>query len=341
VERNAAERGLTRVVGVGASAGGVDALISVVRTLPADLPAALCIVLHVPATGRSLLAPILDRQTALPVSVPSDGEPLLPGRVYVAPPDRHLTVAAGRLELGRGPKENGIRPAVDPMLRSLAAAYGEHAVAVILSGALGDGSTGALAVKQAGGAVLVQDPDDATVPSMPESAIRAVGDVDAVLAAAQIGPELGRLAGGAAEIGEEHVMNPGEPSLELGPERPSGPPSAFTCPECSGPLWEVSKGELVRYRCRVGHAYSEDSMMIEQGATVEAALWSALEALEERVEFLKRMAARHGERRPQLRDRFTGASDDARERAELIRRALGVRGAAPKAFDMQSTEAAE
>jgi two-component system chemotaxis response regulator CheB len=341
VVRNAAEpRGVTRVVGVGASAGGLDALLRIVRLLPANLPVAICIVLHVPATGRSLLGAILNRQSDFDVRVAEDGESLQPGRAYVAPPDRHLTVADGRLELGRGPKENGVRPAVDPMLRSLAAAYGEHAVAVILSGALGDGSTGALVVKQSGGAVIVQDPDDAAVPSMPESAIRAVGDVDAVLTATEIGEELTRLAGATVEIGGEVAMNPGD-VLALGPDRPSGPPSPFTCPECHGPLWEVSEGDLVRYRCRVGHGYSEDSMIIEQGSTVEAALWSALEALEERAEFLSRVSARHGEERPRLHNRFAGAAEDARDRAELIRRALGIRGEAPKAFDMQSAEAAE
>ena len=136
MDRSAAERGLTRVVGVGASAGGLDALLNVVRTLPADLPVAICIVLHLPATGRSLLGTILDRRTEFDVRVASDGELLQPGRAYVAPPDRHLTVAGGRLELGSGPKENGVRPAVDPLLRSLAEAYGAQAVAVILSGAL-------------------------------------------------------------------------------------------------------------------------------------------------------------------------------------------------------------
>jgi two-component system chemotaxis response regulator CheB len=172
---------------------------------------------------------------------------------------------------------------------------------------------------------------------MPESAIRAVGDVDHVIPAAEIGRTLGALVGHAAAIGEDLVMTAPEP----GPERPPGPPSAFTCPECSGPLWEVSEGDLVRYRCRVGHAYSEDSMMIEQGSAVEAALWSALEGLEERADFLERMSARHFENRRQLHDRFAGAAEDARERAELIRRALGIRGEPPKAFDMQSAAAAE
>jgi two-component system, chemotaxis family, protein-glutamate methylesterase/glutaminase len=332
------EPGLSRVIGIGASAGGIDALMRIVEQLPPGLPAALCVVLHVPATGRSLLADILARKTQLPVSVPEDGETLRPGRIYVAPPDRHLTASGGRLWLGPGPKENGVRPAVDPMLRSLAAAYGEHAVAVILSGALGDGSAGAVAVKQAGGTVLVQDPDDATVPSMPESALAAVGNVDAVFPASEIGSALARLAEGARAIREEVTMTA---RGDVEPERPPGPPSAFTCPECNGPLWELSEGELMRYRCRVGHAYSEDSMVVEQGSAVEAALWSALELLEERSEFLDRIAERHGDRRPRMHDRFAAAANDARERAELLRKALGIQSEGSRVVDLRSAKAAE
>jgi two-component system, chemotaxis family, protein-glutamate methylesterase/glutaminase len=329
-----------RVVGIGASAGGVDALIRLVRHLPADLPAAVCIVLHVPATGRSLLAPILDRVTDLAVGVAADGDRLLSGHVFVAPPDRHLTVADGTVRLTRGPKENAVRPAVDPMLRSLAAAYGKDAIAVILSGALGDGSSGALAVKQAGGAVIVQHPDDATVPSMPESALRAVGNVDAVLPSHEIGAALLALAGGGRRIGENTAVTAGgEPLAEIG-DRPPGPPSPFSCPECSGPLWEVDEGEVVGYRCRVGHGFSEDALIIEQGSAVEAALWSALEALQERAEFLHRVAARHGDRRPRLRDRFDDAARDALERAELIRRALGT-GGETAALDLETAGPAE
>jgi two-component system, chemotaxis family, protein-glutamate methylesterase/glutaminase len=181
------------MVGIGASAGGVDALIRVVRHLPADFGAAICIVLHVPSVGRSLLAPILGRYTDLEVIEAADGHRLRPGRIYVAPNDRHVRVADAHLRLDRGPKENGVRPAVDVMLRSLAAAYGSRAIAVILSGALGDGAAGALAVRRAGGLVLIQDPEDATVASMPESALSAVGTADAVLRAADIGRVLARV----------------------------------------------------------------------------------------------------------------------------------------------------
>jgi two-component system chemotaxis response regulator CheB len=228
---------------------------------------------------------------------------------------------------------------VDVLLRTLATAYGPRAIAVVLSGALGDGSAGAAAVRKAGGVVIVQDPEDATVTSMPESALRAVGTPDAVLRAEAIGPALARLVE-PARIQEDTGMGPVDEPLAETADRPDGPPSPFTCPECSGPLWELSEGEVVRYRCRVGHSYSEDAMVIEQGSAVEAALWSALEALEERAEFMRRVAIRHGEARPRLRDRFNTAAEDALERADLIRTALGTRGERPHALDPQP-EAAE
>jgi two-component system chemotaxis response regulator CheB len=337
-----AERGgvPARVVGIGASAGGVDALIEVVRDLPASLAAAICVVLHVPSTGTSLLAPILGRHTRLTVEVAQDGAPLRAGRIYVAPNDRHLMVADGVVVLDRGPKENGVRPAVDVMLRSLAESCGADAVAVILSGALGDGSAGAVAVRRAGGAVVVQDPGDATVPSMPESALRAVGEVDAVLPAAAIGPALATLAGTSKEEEDVGMASPSDPVAETA-ARPAGAPSSFTCPECHGPLWEIGEGDPVRYRCRVGHAFSEDSLVLEQGSAVEAALWSALEALEERAEFLRRVAERHGSARPRLRDRFMSGAEDALERAELIRSALGARHDRPHALDLHAVDVAE
>src|SRR2546423_5024193 len=162
-------------VGIGASAGGIEALIRLVRGLPADLDAVVLVVVHIPASSRSLLPKIRARETRLPVTTAEHDTPLRPGTILVAPPDRHLLVADGRVVLERGPKENGARPAVDPTLRALAAAYGAQAVGVVLSGALGDGSAGARAVDAAGGRVLGQEPMGATGPSMPEGAIAAGG----------------------------------------------------------------------------------------------------------------------------------------------------------------------
>ena len=184
--------GARAAIGIGASAGGVDALTEIVRGLPPELDACVLIVLHLPAAGPSLLSRILARYSQLPVAQAQDGEPLPAGHVLVAPPDRHLLVVDGRIRLDDGPKENGARPAIDPTLRSLATAYGPRAIAVILSGALGDGAYGARAVAAVGGGVIVQDPHDAIVTSMPQHAIEAVGAAATVLHLDRIAAELVR-----------------------------------------------------------------------------------------------------------------------------------------------------
>ncbi|HEX6023764.1 MAG TPA: chemotaxis protein CheB [Solirubrobacter sp.] len=315
----------SRVIGVAASAGGVEALRRLVAQLPADLDATVCVVLHIPPTGRSLLAPILGRESALTVKPAENGAPLRPGIVYVAPADHHLLVRADVIELSRGPKENGARPAADPMFRSLARAWGDCAVAVVLSGALDDGAAGAAAVALAGGRVVVQEPSDALVPGMPSSAIAATTP-DAVVTIDEMGETLQRIVAAP-------VPNPGKEGpvhmefdpveLERGPSRPAGPASGFTCPECNGAIWEVREGELYRYRCRVGHSYSEDATVEAQGNAVEAALWAALEVLEERGELLRRVADRV-DHSPRTQRRFRESAREADDRAAVLRRVLST-----------------
>jgi two-component system chemotaxis response regulator CheB len=307
-----------RVVGMGASAGGVDALVRVVAGLPAGLPHAVCVTLHVPSSGESSLAKILDRSCSLPVRAASSGEPLRAGHVYVAPPDQHLVVTRDRVELTRGPKENGVRPAVDTMLRSIADAHGDHGIAVVLSGALGDGSDGARLVLAAGGDVIVQDPEDAIVRSMPERTLALVDGAARVLAAAEIGPAVASLDG-AASGNDARVAAHREPHPAA---RPAGPPTGFSCPDCGGPLWDVHRGGVTRFRCRVGHEYSEDAMVAAQGSAVERAMYAALETLEERAELLRRVADGRPAEQEAIRRSFLREAEDADARAKLIRRAL-------------------
>jgi two-component system chemotaxis response regulator CheB len=324
VEPRAAERGApARVVGIGASAGGVDALMRVLRNLPADVQLAILVVLHVPASGRSLLAGILARHTDLDVVEAQDGAQLVAGRVYVAPNDRHLLVGDGHLRLDRGPKENGVRPAVDPMLRSLASAYGRRAVAVILSGALRDGSNGVVAVRNAGGAVIVQDPDDAAMPSMPESALRAVGRPDAVLEAGAIGEVL-------------ETMAAARPMREDAAVSSAAEPYSFTCPECNGSLWESVDGEgkdgenggVLHFECRVEHKYTFETLLAAKAQEVEASVWAAVNALEERAGLLRKSATRAQTRwavqaaGENVVARLLEQARESEEHAELIRRTL-------------------
>jgi two-component system chemotaxis response regulator CheB len=331
-----------RLIGVGASAGGIEALLKLVGGLPQDLAATVLVVLHIPATGASVLSQILARRTAIEVVTAEDGAPLRPGQVVVAPPDRHLIALEGRIRLERGPKENGVRPAVDPMLRSVAQSAGTRGVAVILSGALGDGSDGAAAVAAAGGAVIVQEPADAIVPSMPQRALETVDGVATVLPAFEIGPALGRLAAADAPAAKEVLAMPhSDTTIDQSRRRPAGPPTGFTCPDCNGALWEISDASgRKRFRCRIGHAYSEDALVGAQGDRVEAALWTALEVLEERAELFERLAGRHGEGRPKSAARMRAAADDAMERAELLRRALGATATAPDALSLDAEDVA-
>jgi two-component system, chemotaxis family, protein-glutamate methylesterase/glutaminase len=313
-----------RVIGIAASAGGLEPLRQLVAELPGDLPAAICVVLHIPATGRSLLAPILDRSGALHAVVAADGMLLRPGVVYVAPADHHLLVRGGEILLSRGPKENGVRPAADPLFRTLARSWGAAAIGVVLSGALDDGSVGAAALAAAGATLVVQDPGDALVPSMPSSAM-AAANPDHVVRGAAIAGLLDQLARTPVAASREEVdmwLDPDPAELDE-PGRPEGPASGFTCPECSGALWEMRDGTLVRYQCRVGHTYSEDAMVEAQGTSVEATLWTALEVLEERGELMQRIAERMKDR-PRTERRFRSAAREAAERAALIRRALSI-----------------
>lgn len=313
------------IVVVGASAGGVEALCGLIGSLPADFPAAVFVVLHVSPSG-SLLPKILARVAGVPVAHGEDGEPIEPGRIYVAPPDRHLLIERDRVRVVGGPRQNGHRPAVDPLFRTAAAAYGSRVAAVVLSGTLDDGTLGCRSVKSRGGVTLVQDPDEAAYPGMPANAIK----YDSPDLVAPVSALAGLLVDLAAGNGETFTApTNGDTSavevLEGDHEREeNGRVSAFTCPECSGTLWEIDDGgALVQFRCRVGHAYSPETMDASQANALEAALWTALRALEERTALKRRLAERLQAREsPRVAARLNSAAVEAEEQAALLRQIL-------------------
>jgi two-component system chemotaxis response regulator CheB len=300
---------------VGASAGGVEALVRFVASLPPGFPAAVLVVLHVSATGTSVLASILARAGHLPVATAQDGEPLATGRLYVAPPDHHLLVADGGVQLTQTPRENGHRPAVDPTMRSAAGAAGGRTAGVILSGSRDDGTAGLLAIKRAGGVAVVQDPEEALYEGMPRNAIEHV-DVDAVLRVDDIAAWL---QGAAFEArAEDHP--PGEELLD---RHPRGVGTRFTCPGCGGVLFEHVEGTLVRFACSVGHVYSIEALAGGQGHELENALWAAVRALEDRAVLLGRLAERaRGSRQHRSAETFAAEAVGVRERSQVIREAI-------------------
>jgi two-component system chemotaxis response regulator CheB len=306
------------VVVIGASAGGVEALQAVVSRLPAGLPVTLLVVLHVPRSAPSALPRILDRAGPLPAQAAVDGERLRRRRIYVAAVDHHLLVIDGRVRLSRGPSENGHRPAVDPLFRSAARAYGPSVAGVVLSGSRDDGAAGLLAIKRAGGTAIVQDPADALHPSMPLAALERVA-VDHVVPAAKIGDLLAELVG--TEV-DDDGPSPDTDLLDaevamanrapLTTDETDAVPAGYGCPQCGGALYEIDEAPVPRYRCRVGHAWSPDSLLDEQAIATESALWMALRALEEKSSLGRRMAASGAER-------YRVVADDAEHAAQLIR----------------------
>jgi two-component system chemotaxis response regulator CheB len=291
----AVENNKLNVVAVGASAGGVEALTQFVAGLPPDLPYAVLVVLHMPAEAPSVLARILDRNGPLPAAQGVDGAPLEPGTVRVAVPNRHLLVHDHHLAMSEGPTENSHRPAINALFRSVALAFGQRAVSVLLSGVLDDGTLGCAAVRSRGGTTIAQSPDDAQFPAMPLNAIQA-GVIDYEVAAAEVGGLLKQLADRESE---EHTMETdarmelenriamaGRFSTEFDTEE-LGAPSGYTCPDCNGSLISVSEGN---YRCQVGHAWTADALLRARDEEIETAMWIAMRSLQEKAKLSRRLA---------------------------------------------------
>jgi two-component system chemotaxis response regulator CheB len=329
----------TEVVVVGASAGGVSALREFVSYLPDGLPAVVLIVLHLPTHGSSVLADILARRCKMPVRRGEDGAVLEPGTVIVAPPDRHLSVSAEHMHLREGPRVNGHRPAIDPLLESAARSFGGRAFGILLSGTLDDGVAGLAAVRRRGGVAAVQDPQEAAYPGMPVAAIEA-GVADHVLRLKELADLVCRstdeadASAGTTSPGAAGSGLPTAPAHDrLAPEAPldrtddphegaeAFQQAGMSCPACGGTLWaDRVAGDFEQFECRVGHRYSASSLYEAQGDALEDALWAAERALLERADLGRRMARRLrrtvGEAAALRYDRV---ADEADERARVVR----------------------
>ena len=317
-----------RIIVIGASAGGVEAVTQVVRTLPRDIDAALFVTIHFPATSASALPRILERAGHLHAVQATDDQPIEAGRIYVAPPDHHLLIFRDVMRLYRGPRENGNRPAVDPMFRSAAIAYGRRVVGVVLSGSLDDGTSGLIAIKRRGGIAIAQDPEEAIFSSMPQSAIDHVA-VDHVVRLDRLSEVLSDLSMQPPTEEEQVAFDDAEKDLEYSEidlsriENAADHPGVlapFGCPDCGGTLWELREGELVRFRCRVGHAWTSDALLARQTETLDGALWTALRALEESASLNEQLADRARNRgNERLAERLADNAKLANGRARVIR----------------------
>jgi two-component system chemotaxis response regulator CheB len=317
------------IVVIGASAGGVQALRSLVSALPAGLPATLFIAQHSRPDAQSLLPEILSRSGPLPAEAARDRSPFTPGRIYIAPPDHHLLVEADEMRVIRGPRENRHRPAIDPLFRSAAWAFGPRVVGVVLSGYLDDGAMGLWAIRTCGGTTVIQDPRDAMVPDMPLNAARTV-EADYTLPLSEIAALLTRLAREEAPDiarppeaqGIKTQVEFAKGNRDIKAMNTLGKLSPFTCPACRGALWELESGEQLSYRCHTGHAFSSERLLGDQTTAVETALYSALRAVEEKSTALRRLAERHLDRSPSLTKEYDSKARDLDGTAETLRNLL-------------------
>lgn len=325
------------IIVIGGSAGAVEASGRLVRDLPADLPCAVFLVVHFPPDSLSVLPRILSRAGPLPAEHPSDGDPIRTGHIYVAPPNCHLMLERGQIRVRSGPRENRSRPAIDPLFRTAAAVYGRRVIGVILTGTLGDGAAGLRRIREAGGLAIVQDPDDAFYPDMPRNALTYAG-ANLVLPLSAIAPAIVEAAGAAPE--EENVTEErtaptagAGPTTEIGATEAEvrltdrhtnpGTPSTQTCPECHGTLWETNEEGLTHYRCRIGHAYSAENLIAHQTEVLEAAMWTALRALEEHAALARRLSAKAvDQEHPHSAAAFAEQAADSEHHAAVLRGVL-------------------
>lgn len=323
---------------IGASAGGIQALRTIVRALPSPFAAAVLIVQHI-GNHPSALAAILRASGPHPVVEPGDGELVRPGNVYVAVSDRHMLLEYDRIRLSRGPRENHTRPAIDPLFRSAALTRGARVIGTLLTGRLDDGVAGLQAIKECGGLAVVQDPSNAEEPDMPASALRNV-PVDRVVPLESIAAALAELVGQPApassavadvpvHLSREHAIALGNGAV-AGELAAVGRLSKFSCPDCGGSLWQIEAAGPTRFLCHTGHAYSMRSLLDAQSTTAEYALWAAVRALQEKA-MLLRQAAGHARRLRESGDEAAAMerrADECAVQAQALRALVATPAAA-------------
>lgn len=311
------------IIAIGGSAGSIAVIRQICRALPTDLQAAVLVAVHVGAGNQNLLAGILDSGGPLPASTAVDGEPLQQSRIYVAPADHHLLVDRQCVRLGRGPRENMARPAIDPLFRSVGISAGPKAIGVLLSGMLNDGASGLADLKRCGGVTVVQNPLDAIESEMPQTALLA-GDIDYRAPARDLAALLSRLvqeAPGPAPIPPANVAL--EVAIAMG--RPSdsatiaevADPVPLNCPGCGGTLSQIRRSPL-RFRCQVGHGYTAEALAHGQEGATDEAFRIALRVIVERAVLMEKMAF------DALQAGRTAAVATFKERAQEYRRSAAV-----------------
>jgi two-component system, chemotaxis family, protein-glutamate methylesterase/glutaminase len=319
------------IIVIGASAGSVPTLKTFVASLPPDFQGSIFIVVHIPANSQSVLPDILNKVSSIPAKHPYDGEMIKPGTIYIAPNDHHMIVQSDTISITHGPKENRFRPSIDALFRSAAYTFRERVIGVILSGYMDDGISGLWNIQRMGGTIIIQDPEDTEHPQLPLNVLEHL-KVDYQLNGIDLGPIISGLVkkdppkqknkfsedelklmrneiiiatkGNAFELG---ILNMGE----LTP---------LTCPECHGSLVKLAEGNILRYRCHTGHAYTASSLLEELTESIEGQLWQSIRGLEETNMLLLSIADQYEKlKNNEASSYFRMRADETLSRSKVIR----------------------
>jgi two-component system, chemotaxis family, protein-glutamate methylesterase/glutaminase len=316
------------IVVIGASAGGVETLSNLVAQLPENFPAAVFIVMHIPAEYPSQLPQILSRKSKLPIVHPSNGEAIQKGYIYVAPTDHHLLIEREQVRISRGPRENNFRPSIDVLFRSAAWCCGARVTGVILTGVLDDGAAGLFAVKSRGGKAVVQNPNDALYPDMPRNALKIV-EVDYCVPIKEMGDLLEDMVNEPVEEKDYPSTKNMELEVKIALEDNAyesgvmdlGELTSYTCPECHGALAQIKEGKLTRFRCHTGHAFSLNTLLVQVTKSIDRSLWDTARTIEESQLLLAHIAGHLQEAEEnESAEIVLQKSEEAKERAQTVRK---------------------
>lgn len=331
IKENGSPSAFQRIIVIGASAGGFEAIKTIIKNLPPGFATPIFIVWHISPDIRGVMPQVLNKLNKIPAANAYNNEPIKPNRIYVAPPDHHLLIEKDKVLITHGPKENRFRPAVDPLFRSAAYAYGNRVIGVVLSGALDDGTAGLWAIKHYGGTAIVQDPMDAEAASMPENALRQV-DVDYCVGVSEIAKLLVRLSNeevnkNTTVMKDEQTKKEIEIALGKNPMKEGvlgfGELSPLTCPECHGVLVRLQNDNVIRYRCHTGHAYSADTLMAAVTERIENSLYSAIRGMDESTLLLNHIGDHLAEtNQPKLAAVYFKKAKEAQQKSNLVRTAV-------------------
>ncbi len=320
-----------KVIVIGASAGGWDAINILCEKLPGNLQAAVLIVWHISPESQNYLPQMLTKKAKMRVESAVNNRKISEGHIYTAPPDNHLIIEDGSMRVVYGPKENRFRPAIDPLFRSAAYSYGHDAVGVLLSGMLSDGTAGLWSIKDMGGVTMVQDPDEAEFPGMPLNALKNV-DIDYKISLSEMVPLLVKLTSEKIDK-QDNYEKPDKMGIEIkmiSDQRVNdidvkkiGELSEFTCPECHGSLWKIEEGSIIRFRCRTGHAYSTQALLEELSLTIEDHIWMSIRGLEENTSLIKYLTAHlHNQEDKEHMDIYIKRAEQTQKYANILRKLL-------------------